>query len=296
MYNPQLDTFIVVADEGSFSKAAEKLFISTTAVIKQINLLENSVGLKLFVRNFRGVTLTEAGKSLYKDAKYIIRYSKDSLKRAEEAMRLKDNTIRIGTSLMTPGQLLMEIWPEIHNINPDLKFKMISFENTPENAREILKNLGENIDIVVGVFDDKLLDYRKCSAFEMSKIELCCGVSMHHRLAQKEILKLDDLKDESIMFIRRGWSSYIDKLRNDIEQKYPSINIVEFPFYNVEVFNQCESEGNVLITVDYWKNVHPLLKTIPVEWDYSIPYGFLHSQKPSPIVKDFLNAINKILK
>ena len=38
MYNPQLDTFICVVDAGSFSKAAEKLYISAPAVIKQINL------------------------------------------------------------------------------------------------------------------------------------------------------------------------------------------------------------------------------------------------------------------
>ena len=78
MYNRQLDTFIQVADHGSFSKAAEVLFISPTAVLKQVNLLENELGFPLFVRTNRGISLTEAGKSLYKDAKYIIRYSRDS--------------------------------------------------------------------------------------------------------------------------------------------------------------------------------------------------------------------------
>lgn len=50
MYNHQLDTFIVVADSGSFNKAAEALFISPPAVIKQINLLEDSLGVRLFTR------------------------------------------------------------------------------------------------------------------------------------------------------------------------------------------------------------------------------------------------------
>ena len=40
MYNPQLETFIKVVDRGSFSKAAEDLFISPSAVIKQINILQ----------------------------------------------------------------------------------------------------------------------------------------------------------------------------------------------------------------------------------------------------------------
>ena len=44
MYNPQLDTFICVVEAGSFSKAADKLYISPPAVIKQINSLENNLG------------------------------------------------------------------------------------------------------------------------------------------------------------------------------------------------------------------------------------------------------------
>ena len=72
MYNPQLDTFIKVADAGSFNKAAEDSFITPTAVIKQINLLERSLDVKLFERTHRGLKLTKAGQSLYQDAKYII--------------------------------------------------------------------------------------------------------------------------------------------------------------------------------------------------------------------------------
>lgn len=51
MYNPQLDTFICVVEAGSFSKAAEELYISAPAVIKQINSLENSLNLQLFEKN-----------------------------------------------------------------------------------------------------------------------------------------------------------------------------------------------------------------------------------------------------
>ena len=72
MYNPQLDTFICVVESGSFSKAAEKLYISPTAVIKQINSLEASLDLKLFSRTHRGLVVTDAGQSIYNDAKYIV--------------------------------------------------------------------------------------------------------------------------------------------------------------------------------------------------------------------------------
>ena len=84
MYNPQLDTFLCVVEAGSFSKAAEQLYISAPAVIKQINSLEASLGMKLFDRTHRGLVVTEAGQSIYNDAKYIIGYCKESVQRAKE--------------------------------------------------------------------------------------------------------------------------------------------------------------------------------------------------------------------
>ena len=107
MYNPQIETFIKVADAGSFNKAAEKLYITPTAVIKQINLLEKALEVVLFERTHRGLVLTKAGKSLYQDAKYIIRYCKDSVICAQNAINEGENIIRIGSSPMTPAQLLM---------------------------------------------------------------------------------------------------------------------------------------------------------------------------------------------
>lgn len=90
MYNPQLETFLTVAEAGSFNKAAEKLYISPPAVIKQINLLERDLDLRLFLRTHRGLQLTKAGQSLYQDAKYIIQYCKDSVTRARNAMEEYD--------------------------------------------------------------------------------------------------------------------------------------------------------------------------------------------------------------
>ena len=113
MYNPQLETFLCVAESGSFNKAAERMYISPPAVIKQINLLESSLDLQLFIRTHRGLVLTEAGKSLYQDTKYIIQYCKDSVTRARNAMQESTNVIRIGTSPMTPAQVLVDLWPRL---------------------------------------------------------------------------------------------------------------------------------------------------------------------------------------
>ncbi len=176
MYNYQLDTFICVEESGSFNNAAEKLYISSTAIIKQINLLEKRLDLKLFIRTNRGLILTESGKSLLKDAKYIVQYCDDSVIRAKNAYNSNESIIRIGTSPMTPPQVLLELWSKIKDRYHGIKFKLVPFDNTPENTREILANLGDNIDVVAGVFDKYALKNWKCEGTEMSKEPIYCAV------------------------------------------------------------------------------------------------------------------------
>lgn len=296
MYNPQLETFLRVADAGSFNKAAEEMFITPPAVIKQITSLESSLNLQLFNRTHRGLTLTEAGQSIYRDAKYIIQYCKEAEVRARNASQDGGRIIRIGTSPMTPGQFLMDLWPRIHEQCPDIKFKLVPYENTQENAREILRNLGENIDIVAGPFDQDFLTSRQCAALELERAPIRCAVSIYHPLAEKDRLSVQDLYGENFLLIHRGWNSYLDQLRDDLWQEHPQVHIVDFDFLSINVFNQCENSEDIMMTIDNWKNIHPLLKTIPVDWNYTIPFGLLHAPKPSATVKQFLEAVKTVLE
>ncbi len=296
MYNPQLETFLQAADSGSFNRAAEQLFITPTAVIKQINLLESSLDVQLFERTHRGLQLTKAGVSLYKDAKYIIQYCRDSVSRAKNAMQGDASIIRIGSSPMTPAQALVELWPAIHTQCPEIKFQIVPFENTPENAKKILGNLGEEIDVVAGMFDETLLSLRSCAGFELSREPLCCAVSIHHPLAQKNSLTAEDLHRKNLLMMHRDWSKYVDELRDDLWEHHPEINIIDFDFYNVDVFNRCENSNDILLAIPMWANVHPLLKAIPVDWHHTVPYGLLHSPQPSKQVEKFLKAIQSAKK
>lgn len=294
MYNPQLETFLCVVESGSFSKAAEKLYITAPAVIKQINSLESSLNLQLFDRTHRGLVVTEAGKSLYKDTKYIIKYCKESVARAENAMQGDKEVIRVGISPLTPPKIFVDLWPKIQKYYPNMKFQLIPFENTPENAREILANLGQNIDMIAGIFDDTMLSLRKCKGIEISREPFCCAVSIHHKLAEKEKLEIQDLYGENLMLMHRGWSEYVDILRDELWKNHPQINVIDFDFYDVEIFNRCENSNDVLLAVQSWKSVHPLIKMIPVNWNYGIPFGLLYSLEPSKKIKKLLNAIRKI--
>lgn len=93
--------------------------------------------------------------------------------------------------------------------------------------------------------------------------------------------------------MRPDWSHYVDGLRDELWKNHPQINIVDFEFYNMDVFNRCENSNNVLLAISGWANVHPLLKLLPVDWDFGIPYGLLHSPNPSETVKRFLKAVSK---
>lgn len=294
MYNPQLGTFIRVAEAGSFNKAAEESHVTPPAVIKQIKLLENSLGVSLFVRTHRGLVLTEAGKSLYQDAKYIVKYCKGAEKRAKETGR-RENVIRIGTSPMTPGHFLTEFLPQIQGDCPELKFQFVTFENTPENARQILKRLGETIDVVAGPFDSDFLKDRQCQALELWQAPVRCAVSIYHPLASRERLQVQDLYGEHLLLIQRGWNHFIDNLRNDIWQNHPQIHVKDFEFYSVAVFNQCENSNDILMTIDNWKMVHPFLKILPVDWGYTLPFGLMYSPKPGPLVKKFIKAMERVV-
>ncbi|MBD5636995.1 MAG: LysR family transcriptional regulator [Clostridia bacterium] len=293
MYNPQLTTFISVAENGSFTKAADALFITPTAVMKQINTLEERLGITLFDRTNHGLQLTEAGKSFLQDAKYIIDYSDRAIEKAREIdNKDKQQSIRIGTSIMTPAKFLLDVWAEIQKFNPYLKIELIPFENTPINSVEILKNLGKHIDIVAGLYDDNFLKERCCQAAHLYDKQLLFAIPVTNPLCSKRKIELADLKGQKVLLIRKNWNEYIDDLREDLTAS--GVTVEEFEMFNLNAYNRAVQENVPIITVEGWEDVHPLLKIVPADWEYRIPFGILYSPTPSKQVKDFIGAMKKI--
>ena len=287
-------SFMKVAEAGSFNKAAEELFITSTALIKQINILEDDLGVRLFERTHRGLRLTKAGESFYKDAKYITEYCREAVERAKSATA-DGRVIRIGTSPIMPAQMLMDLWSKIHEHCADISFKLVPFENTADNAREILKNLGQNIDVVTGFTDELLMSQRNCRGLEISRDPICCAVSIYHPLAEKESLTVEDLYGRNLMMMHRGWCQNMDDLRDDLTQNHPEIIIKDFDLYDVGIFNRCEQSRDVLVAIKSWSIVHPLMRVIPVDWDYTMPVGIMYSPEPSETVRRFINALQTVL-
>lgn len=294
MYNPILTTFIAVADCGSFTKAAQRLYISPTAVMKQINALEDLVGIKLIERTHNGVRLTKSGSVIYRDAKFIIDYSKKSIEEARKADIYYDTTFCVGTSLLNPAKPFMDIWYRVNKDFPDYKLHLVPFEDNHEGILSEIEKLGEKFDFLIGVCDSKEWLLR-CNFLPLGRYKKMVAVPREHPLAKKERINIEDLYGETLMMVRRGDSGVNDFLRNDLEKNHPLINIEDTPqFYDLSVFNRCAETSNVLLTIECWQDVHPGLVSVPVNWDYSIPYGLLYSHEAPEDVLLFVEKVREL--
>lgn len=291
MYNHMLDTFIAVADCGSFTKAAERLYISPTAVMKQMNSLEKHLDVKLIDRTPSGIHLTPAGSVIYQDAKFMIDYSKKSISSAKATLHGNDTTFCVGTSLLNPAKPFMDLWYRVNKDFPDYKLHLVPFEDNHEGILAEIAQLGEKFDFLIGVCDSKAW-LNLCNMLPLGRYRKMIAVPREHHLAEKSQIEIEDLYGETLMMVKRGDSGVNDFLRNDLEKNHPQIHIEDTPqFYDMSVFNQCAETGKVLLTIECWQDVHPGLVSIPVNWDYSIPYGLLYSLDASEDVLRFVEAV-----
>lgn len=294
MYNPQLDAFIKVADSGSFSKAAEAMYISAPAIIQQINLLEASCGFRLFSRSNHGVKLTLAGQSLYEDAKTIIKISQDSLNKARRYAESSETTVRIGTSLLYKCRLLPDLWAQISEIYPDLRIEIQSMTEY-QNRGEVFTALGTEFDLFEGIYGSAGWN-GMCQFLELERTPICCAVSKNHRMAGMKKLTMQDLNGEYLVMPIEGVSKEIDSFRNHIKSQYPTIQIVDSKRYDLDTFTLCEVNGYILITQPVYADIHSNLISIPIDTDDTLPYGLMYAKNPTSATQKFINAINEINK
>lgn len=295
MYNHLLDTFIAVVECGSFTKASEKLFMSPTAVMKQINGLENHLGFSLTERAYSGVKLTPAGEIIYREAKTIIAFSEKAVSSAMAVSEKYEKTFCVGTSALNPARPFMDLWYKVNGRFPDYKLHLVAFEDDYRGILSVIRGLGEKFDFLIGVCDSKAW-LSLCNFLPLGRYRKMIAVSREHRLASKKSIEITDLYGETLMMVKKGDSGVNDFIRHEIETFHPQIKIEDTArFYDTSVFNRCAETNNVLLTIECWQDVHPGLVTIPVKWDYSIPYGLLYSLNPENDVQKFVDTVRNML-
>lgn len=294
MHNKHLETFLTVADCRSLTKASKLLYLSPTAIMKQINQFEEHMGVKLFTRTNRGLTLTEAGRSVYSDGQFLVHYSKEAANRARQVMGAGLHPIRVGTSPMNPARHISGLLQSIVREDPAFQFSIVPFSDLREDYAQIVSHLGEEMDVIAGVYGFSDWTSHLHNTLKLSDEPICLAVSAGHRLAGRESVQPGDLHGETLFITQPGDSAQLDAVRADLEENHPEIHLLIAKTFDLMIYNQCAVSNNILLTTPMWAELHPMLKALPVEWDYTVPYGILYSLDPDAAVERFIDRIQAL--
>jgi DNA-binding transcriptional LysR family regulator len=202
----QLKYFLAVAEEKSFSRAAERLHISQPPLSQQIMKLESELGVRLFARTTRSFELTVAGKALMQEAADLLgrmRMTIDTIRQIDrgEVGRLRVGIV--GSAMWGPIPGLLEQFQSqfprvtwtIHELGPDeqweaLRAKQIDvgFWREPKRDEDELKHASLRQDLC-------------------SQENYCVAVNAQHPLARHDSVDLHDLADEPMLTLHLDQSA-----------------------------------------------------------------------------------------
>ena len=192
MNDLQIDYFMAVATNLSFTKTSEELFVSQPAISRQISLLEKELGAKLFNRNNQKTELTEVGK-LYFDL--FSRYKADLITTKIEAERIlgkKKGVMRVG---------FLEGWDLFGIIPPMIKRFNAVYPDTEVvvnccGVKELTASLmNDSIDIIL-TMNNTVNTVKEFSCTDVASINKILAFSSEHHLAGKRGLSVKDFRDE----------------------------------------------------------------------------------------------------
>ena len=277
MDTKQLSNFLLVVEKGSVSRAAQDSYITSQAILQQMNALEAEVGVKLLDRSPRGVQCTPAGQFLYEKLSTLDKYFQDVLDECRRIGTESLGTIHIGrSSISIFGSVIDRAFSRAH---PTANIEYVDVEAA--DAYERL--LDETIDVAeFGSAPRNLpegLAYTKIAYFQPM-----CVMSSDNPLASKELIQIEDLAGQRIG-TREG------RLTRDpigIDQLGDAENFEEAPLTKDEAIVFCLDGGVFLEQLPSTAAMFPLVNA-PIDHD-KIEAGLLSRTDPSPIVEYYLEA------
>jgi len=296
MLNRHINTFIEVAGCGSFSKAAEKLFVSASAVIQQMNLLEAEVGVKLFMRTSRGVELTEAGNSFYSDMLSIQKAEEKAVRKARMLGGKQRQLIRVATSAMSTCRLMYRIIAEYTSENPDVEFQ---FVNRPVSSlqgkfdEKAASDFTEKYDILENVIYTASYD-GLCGYTVLFDVPLVCAVPVSNELCHKSHLAVEDLYTEKLALMSENTSYEVNMLRDWLTKEHPCVKICDVPNMLPGTLSECAVRNQIVVVPSIWTDCMPGFRLIPTKWEFTIPYGFVYAPDPPELVHDLIEKAKQM--
>jgi DNA-binding transcriptional LysR family regulator len=137
--------FLALVEAGSFSKAAQRLFVTQPAVSHQIRELEKQLGLRLVSRGHGQIELTDPGKYLYEFCQDLFVKLEEAESRIQDLRATVRGTIRIGTPMGVLDGWLLPLLVGFHAAHPDVEYQIVV--GTDETMRELL--IERRIDVAL---------------------------------------------------------------------------------------------------------------------------------------------------
>ena len=156
----QYRIFNVVAKTNSFSKAAETLYMTQSAVSQAIKQLETSIDTVLFKRTAKGVELTQAGNILYKYTSSAMELLETGLVRVEALKSLDEGELKIGASDTISAHFLLPHLEMFHRLYPNIKIQIIN--RVSNDAINLLKSGQIDIAFANLPLEDEDIEIREC--------------------------------------------------------------------------------------------------------------------------------------
>jgi len=214
---PQLElrllrTFMVVAEELHYRRAADRLNATQSAVSLQIQELERRLGVTLFARDRRKVTLTTAGELVYSEGEQLLSKADLLARNASAAQEGRFGLVTVGTIGAVTLEVLPRFIEKARSIEPALEFRFREM-----GGREQLEALKRG-DIDFGFVRSEARVTGL--AFKTVHVEpVVCLVPSNHRLAQRSEISISELEGEPVVNLARdhdpaGHDLYVSMYRS----------------------------------------------------------------------------------
>ncbi len=116
----ELEYIVAIASEGTLTRAAEKLFITPSALTQQLVHLEKEIGTPLFIRSRSGWTPTEAGAIYLKSAREMLNMKQEVYKQLQDLVQIKKGKLSVGFPPDRAAAMFTTIYPDFHKEYPGI--------------------------------------------------------------------------------------------------------------------------------------------------------------------------------
>ncbi len=193
----QLEIFCKVVELGSFSKAADAVYLAQASVSERIANLEKMVGVKLLDRLGRQVVPTKAGELLYKHAVLLIDMKRTARLEMEQFLGVKQGEIQMGASTIPGEYILPKVIGQFNE-----KYPSVSVTLTIADTSEIEGRVFQG-DLELGVIGSKS-PKKSLIQHELWKDELVLAIPAKHRWARKKVVSPGELFEEPLILREVG--------------------------------------------------------------------------------------------